>query len=83
LVRVLDMSMLVHNGSRSLTARILGRLKGSLEYFVAPQASFASVPSVSFVLGFLADMPIVSTVLLRYRDVTTLFTSTSLSFRSH
>ncbi len=83
LVRVLDMSMLVHNGSRSLTARILGRLKGSLEYFVAPQASFASVPSVSFVLGFLADMPIVSTVLLRYRDVITLFTSTSLSFRSH
>lgn len=47
-VRVLDMSRLVHNGSRSLTARILGRLKGSLEYFVAPQASFASVPSVSF-----------------------------------
>lgn len=43
LVRVLDMSRLVHNGSRSLTARILGRLKGVLEDFVAPQASFASV----------------------------------------
>lgn len=41
LVRTLDMSRLVHNGSKSLTARLLGRLKGGLEVFIAPQASFA------------------------------------------
>lgn len=41
LVQRLDMSRLVHNGSKSLTARILGRVKGNLEEFVAPQASFA------------------------------------------
>ena len=40
-VRVLDMGNLVHDGSRSLTARLLGRVKGHLEVFVAPQASFA------------------------------------------
>lgn len=45
LVRTLDMSALVHNGSKSLTARILGRVKEKLEEFVAPQASFAFVPS--------------------------------------
>lgn len=39
-VRHLDMGRLVHQGSRSLTARILGRVKGKLEEFVAPQASF-------------------------------------------
>lgn len=43
LVRKLDMSLLVHNGSKSLTARLLGRVKGNLEEFVAPQASFAYV----------------------------------------
>ena len=43
LVRKLDMSRLVHNGSKSLTARLLGRVKAGLEEFVAPQASFASV----------------------------------------
>ena len=43
LVRRLDMSALVHNGSKSLTARLLGRVKGRLEEFVAPQASFAFV----------------------------------------
>ncbi|WPG99011.1 Hypothetical protein R9X50_00181300 [Acrodontium crateriforme] len=41
LVRELNMGRLVHQGSRSLTARLLGRTKGSLEIFVAPQASFA------------------------------------------
>ncbi len=41
LVKTLDMSRLVHNGSKSLTARLLGRVKGNLEAFVAPQASFA------------------------------------------
>lgn len=43
LVRRLDMSGLVHNGSKSLTARLLRRVKTRLEEFVAPQASFAYV----------------------------------------
>jgi len=41
LVRTLDMGNLVHQGSRSMTARLLGRTKGNLEHFVAPQSSFA------------------------------------------
>ena len=41
LTRSLNMSGLVHSGSKSLTARILGRTKGVLEEFVAPQASFS------------------------------------------
>lgn len=40
LVKVLDMSGLVHQGSKSTTARLLSRTKYSLEEFVAPQASF-------------------------------------------
>lgn len=43
LVRILDMSRLVHEGSKSLTARMLSRCKMRLEAFVAPQASFAYV----------------------------------------
>ena len=43
LVRVLDLSLLVHHGSKSLTARLLGRVKVGLEEFVAPQASFGLV----------------------------------------
>jgi hypothetical protein len=35
------MGELVHDGSKSLTARLLGRLKGTLTNFVAPQASFS------------------------------------------
>ncbi|TKA23657.1 hypothetical protein B0A50_06493 [Salinomyces thailandicus] len=41
LVKSLNMANLVHQGSKSLTARLLGRTKGNLEVFVAPQASFA------------------------------------------
>jgi hypothetical protein len=41
MVKVLDMGTLVHDGSKSLTARLLGRLKGNLEEFIAPQASFS------------------------------------------
>lgn len=41
MVKAMDMGALVHDGSKSLTARLLGRLKGSLEEFVAPQASFS------------------------------------------
>ncbi|KAL8925863.1 MAG: hypothetical protein Q9172_002067 [Xanthocarpia lactea] len=41
MVKELDMSKLVHDSSKSLTSRILGRLKDGLEIFVAPQASFA------------------------------------------
>ena len=40
-VRQLDMGRLVHQGSKSMTARILGRVKDRLQGFVAPQASFA------------------------------------------
>lgn len=43
MVRKLDMSRLVHEGSKSLTARILSRCKTRLEEFTAPQASFAYV----------------------------------------
>ncbi|KAL8691516.1 MAG: hypothetical protein Q9218_003282 [Villophora microphyllina] len=42
MVKVLDMSYLVHDGSKSLTSRILGRVRDGLEAFVAPQASFAT-----------------------------------------
>lgn len=41
LVKVLDLRNLVHQGSKSMTARLLGRTKGNLEEFCAPQASFA------------------------------------------
>lgn len=41
LVRSLDMGRLVHQGSKSMTARLLGRTKGNLEEFIAPQATFA------------------------------------------
>ncbi|MDI1487048.1 MAG: hypothetical protein OHK93_006311 [Ramalina farinacea] len=47
LVKVLDMSHLVHNGRKSLTARLLGRMKGSLESFIAPQATFAPTTPTS------------------------------------
>ncbi|GAB7351789.1 hypothetical protein MBLNU459_g2363t1 [Dothideomycetes sp. NU459] len=40
LIRVLNMAGLVHHGGKSMTARLLGRTKESLEEFVAPQASF-------------------------------------------
>ena len=43
LVRSLDLSRLVHHGSKSLTARLLGRVKGNIEEFIAPQASFGLV----------------------------------------
>ena len=43
LIKRLDLSLLVHHGSKSLTARLLGRVKGNLEEFVAPQTSFACV----------------------------------------
>ena len=42
LVKVLDMSRLVHQGSKSTTARLIGRTKGNLEEFIAPQASFST-----------------------------------------
>lgn len=40
-VRILDLRKIVHQSSKSMTARLLGRTKTSLEAFVAPQASFA------------------------------------------
>ena len=43
LVRVLDMSGLVHSSKKSLTARLIGRLKENLEGFIAPQATFGYV----------------------------------------
>lgn len=41
LVKMLDLSHIVHQGNKSTTARLLGRTKPSLEVFIAPQASFA------------------------------------------
>lgn len=41
LVRVLDLRHLVHQSTKSVTARLLGRTKQNLEAFIAPQASFA------------------------------------------
>lgn len=41
LVHCLDLGGLVHHSSNSLTARLLGRVKKNLEYFVAPRVSFA------------------------------------------
>ena len=35
------MSRLVYNGSKSLTARVLGRVKGQLEVLIAPAATFS------------------------------------------
>ncbi|KAL8692927.1 MAG: hypothetical protein Q9224_003861 [Gallowayella concinna] len=40
MVEELDMSSLVHDSSKSLTSRILGRLKDGLQAFIAPQSSF-------------------------------------------
>lgn len=41
LVRVLDLSHIIHQGTKSTTARLLGRTKAGLQVFIAPQASFA------------------------------------------
>ncbi|KAF2034431.1 hypothetical protein EK21DRAFT_56775 [Setomelanomma holmii] len=41
LVKTLDLSNIVHNSTKSTTARLLGRTKSSLQVFIAPQASFA------------------------------------------
>ena len=43
MVHYLDMGHIVHNGSKSLTARLLGRVKGRLEGFRAPMAPFGYV----------------------------------------
>jgi hypothetical protein len=40
LVRELDMGVLVHQGSKSTTARLLGRTKSGLIRYVAPQSNF-------------------------------------------
>jgi hypothetical protein len=40
-VKELDLSLIVHQGSKSTTARLLGRTKNNLRLFIAPQASFA------------------------------------------
>ncbi|CAL5872689.1 uncharacterized protein PFLUO_LOCUS6956 [Penicillium psychrofluorescens] len=49
LVHCLDLGGLVHHSSNSLTARLLGRVKKNLEYFVAPRVSFAvnSLPALA------------------------------------
>lgn len=41
LVRYLDLSLLVHHSTNSLTARLLGRVKENLEVFIAPKVSFS------------------------------------------
>lgn len=41
LVRRLDLSRLVHHSSNSMTARLIGRVKESMEVFIAPAAGFS------------------------------------------
>ena len=41
LVRRLDLSILVHHSTNSLTSRLLGRVKENLEVLMAPSVSFA------------------------------------------
>ncbi|KAN0072846.1 hypothetical protein V8E54_008960 [Elaphomyces granulatus] len=41
LVRTLDMGSLVHNSTKRVTARLLGRVKENLEVFIAPMVSFS------------------------------------------
>ena len=55
LVKVLDLSKLVHEGSNSVTGRLLGRVKETLEAFIAPQTSFSCV--LSPLLTFYAANP--------------------------
>ncbi|KAJ5774050.1 hypothetical protein N7457_008946 [Penicillium paradoxum] len=40
-VQILNLGLLVHHSSNSLTARLLGRVKKNLKTFVAPRVSFA------------------------------------------
>ncbi|KAL5366030.1 F-box domain protein [Aspergillus floccosus] len=49
LVHRLDLHLLVHHSSPSLTARLLGRVKDNLEVFIAPRVSFStnSLPALS------------------------------------
>ncbi|KAL8830284.1 MAG: hypothetical protein Q9191_001517 [Dirinaria sp. TL-2023a] len=47
LVKTLDLHRLVYHGSKSKTARLLGRVKSQLEVYVAPQANFGSVETNS------------------------------------
>ncbi|KAL4873338.1 hypothetical protein BDV12DRAFT_160866 [Aspergillus spectabilis] len=64
LVHKLDLSLLVHHSSPSLTARLIGRLKENMEVFLAPRVSFASnsLPALSkcFKLRYL-DLSLVAT----------------------
>jgi hypothetical protein len=81
LVLHLNMAELVHNSSRSLTARLLGRLKGNIEEFVAPQASFAinSFPALSKCVHLKSlDLSLVSTSMDMDRLFNTLATLKSL-----
>jgi hypothetical protein len=41
LVRRLDLSKLVHHSSNSMTARLINRVKGNLEVFLAPASGFS------------------------------------------
>ena len=43
LVKTLDLHRLVYHGSKSKTARLLGRVKDQLEVYIAPQATFGLV----------------------------------------
>lgn len=70
LVRTLDLSRLVHHGSKSLTARLLGRVKAGVEVFIAPQASFGFVQLLSHSQHYpTTDDSIVSTPCPPYRNV--------------
>ena len=75
MVKVLDMSNLVHEATKSKTARLLGRLKRGLKVFRAPQASFAYERFDSSFMSQ-SNSTIVSTHLLHSPNVASLAIST-------
>ncbi|GAB7359753.1 hypothetical protein MBLNU230_g6925t1 [Neophaeotheca triangularis] len=63
LVKILDMSNLVHQGGKVMTARLLGRVKSSLEEFTAPVATFGinCLPALSKAVNMtMLDLTLVS-----------------------
>ncbi|KAL8700897.1 MAG: hypothetical protein Q9201_005192 [Fulgogasparrea decipioides] len=78
MIKVLDMSKLVHDGSKSLTSRILGRVRDGLEVFVAPQSSFAcerlsdwlcDLPKLRLFRVTLRNQQSLGTIMINYQTI--------------